>query len=283
MKIKNIFKKKTGDVSVSPAKDLGKLIKLEKPLVIFNVETTGWSLTADRVIEISYVKIWGDGRTKESNLLLNPEIEITRESAEINGMKSVDLKNKPTFKKMSQELWDIFYNCNYGGFNITDFDLPILKREFLRAGMDFNYTTSSIIDSRIIHSRMEPRTLSSAYRHYCQKEYSPNSKNTATNVGVVTEIILEQFKKFRILRDWDFIFKLHNAQNENHEDVSRKFYWRNGEAYFNFSKYRDVSLFKVAQIDPEFLQWILGADFSEGTKNIVGNALRKAPKKRYSK
>lgn len=282
MKIKNIFKRKIGNRSCSMAKDLSKLVSLEKPLVIFNVETTGWSLTSDRIIEIAYVKIWRDGRVRENNILLNPEIEISRESAEINGMKNVDLKNKPIFKKMSQELWDIFYNCNYGGFNILNFDLPILKREFLRVGMDFNYSTSNIIDSRVIHNFMAPRTLSSAYNYYCQKEYSPHSKNTATNVGVATEIILEQFKKFRVLKDWDFIFKVNSAQNEKHEDVSRKFYWRNGEAYFNFSKYRGVSLFKVAQIDPEFLQWILGADFSDSTKNIVGAALRKAPKKRYS-
>ena len=239
LKLKNIFKKVSDTKLEFSAKNLSKLADLKKPLVIFNVETTGWSLTADKIIEIAYVKIWKDGRVKKDNILLNPEIKISKESEEIHGVKNMDLKNNPTFKKKSQELWDIFYNCGYGGFNILDFDLPILKREFLRAGMDFNYATANILDSKTIYAHMEPRTLSGAYKYYCRKEHVLHASKVTTNIGAVTEVLKEQYKKYGMLKDWDFVFRIHNAQGNKHEDVSRKFYWRNGKAHFNFSKYKE--------------------------------------------
>lgn len=282
LKLKNIFKKVESNKLETVAKKLSKDIKLEKPLVIFNISATGWSLSTDKIIKIAYVKIWKEGRVKKDSILLNPEIKISKESSEINGRKNVELKKYSTFKKRAQEIWDIFNSCCYGGFNIVNFDLPMLKREFLRVGMDFNYSTANIIDSRVVHEHMEPWTLSGAYKFYCKKNYSSYSRDALNDVEIMAEILEKQIKDYRALKDWDFVFRVHNTREAKHEDTRKKFYWKKGEAHFAFSKYRDMPLSKVAKIDPEFLKWIIGADFSEETKNIAGIALRNAPKRRYT-
>ena len=228
--------KKVSDNRLETAtKRLKKLVKLDKPLVIFSLETTGMSISTDKIVEIAYVKIWKDGRIKKDNLLLNPEINISKELTEIHGIKDEDTKNKSTFKEKAQELWDIFNDSNYGGFKIINFSLPVLKREFIRVGMDFNYSTSYIIDSRIVYGHMEPRTLASTYKHYCNKEYDQTVHNGLTDVETITEILKSQLKKYREARDWDFILRINQTQEIRHEDKRKKFYWRNGEAFFAFS------------------------------------------------
>lgn len=261
------------------SKKIIDLIKLDKPLVIFDLETTGLSISLDKIIEIAYVKIFPDGRMVEGDIFLNPEIKISEESIAIHGIANEDVAGKPTFKQIAQTFWGVFENSYYGGFNIINFDLPILRREFLRVGLDFNYDNGQIIDSKIIYNYMEPRTLSAAYKHYCGKDHY-DAHSAIADVRATREILESQLETFEEVRDWGFINKIHKANSDRFVDNDRKFYWRDGEAYFSFSKFRDVSLGKVAQTDPGFLQWMLTADFSDETKNIVKQALAgKLPKK----
>ena len=250
-----------------------KLIKLPKPLVIFEVETTGLGLSMDRVIEIAYLKLYTNGREKSEDVFLNPEIEISDESREIHGITDDQLKDKPYFREKAQEFWDIFYNCYYAGFNILSFDLPFLKREFARAGMNFEYSEKDVLDSKAIFNYMEPRTLSVAYKYYCNKEYEwPRS--ASKNVKTTLAILEKQLRKYKETRDLDFIRNIYKASTDRYIDNTRKFYWRNGKAHFAFSKYIDRSLSEVAEKDPKFLEWIIGADFSDETKNIVIEAMK---------
>lgn len=256
-----------------------QLIKLEKPLVIFDTETTGLSVNLDRIVEIAYLKIKPDGAVLKGDLFLNPEMPIPAEASAVHGIFDDKVKDQPLFKDRAEELWQIFNDGYYSGFNVLAFDLPILKREFLRAGLDFNYAETKIIDTKVVYHFMEPRTLAAAYKFYCKKEHT-DAHSALADVEAVAEILSQQLLKYGETRDWDFIYKIHHAQDDRFVDNDRKFYWRSGEAHLAFSKHRDRSLAEVARQEPGFLEWILKADFSEETKDIVRKALEgELPKK----
>jgi DNA polymerase-3 subunit epsilon len=256
-----------------------KLLELKKPLIIFDLETTGLIMSTDRIIEIAYLKIFPDGRVIRDDLFLNPEMNITAEASAVHGLKNEDVAMMPKFKEKAAELWEVFRDCYYSGFNVVGFDLPLLKREFLRFGYDFVYVKKDIIDAKQIYHFMEPRTLSAAYKFYCGKEHI-DAHSAIADVEVTAEILEKQLETYREVADWEFINKIHTANDDKYVDNERKFYWREGEAYFTFSKFRDQSLESVARTEPGFLNWILTADFSEEVKSIVRKAmLGEFPKK----
>lgn len=260
-------------------KNITQLISLDKSLVIFDLETTGLSVNLDRIIEIAYLKIWLDGSVLKGDLLLNPEISIPAEASAIHGISDEQVKDQPTFKDKAGELWEIFNGGAYSGFNVMAFDLPLLKREFLRVGLDFDYANAKIIDAKVIYHFMEPRTLAAAYKFYCKKEHT-EAHNALADVEATAKILASQLKKYSQIRDWNFIHRIHHGSDGRFVDNDRKFYWRSGEAYFSFSKYKDRPLYEIAAEDPGFLNWILSADFSEETKEIIRKALEgEMPKK----
>ncbi|MDA3840544.1 MAG: 3'-5' exonuclease [Patescibacteria group bacterium] len=256
-------------------------LKLDKPIIIFDLETTGLIMTMDRIIEIAYIKIFPNGKVVKEDIYLNPEMKISEESMAVHGITDEQVADKPTFKDKAQEFWDIFANSYYGGFNVIGFDLPLLKREFVRVGMDFEYTNDDIVDSKTIFHEMEKRTLSAAYNFYCGKEHV-DAHNALADVEVSAEVLIGQIEQYKDILDWEFINKIHNNSNSDRfVDNDRKFYWRDGEAYFSFSKFKDTPLKKVAETETGFLNWIIGADFSEETKDIVKKALSgEFPKKK---
>lgn len=253
-------------------KKIYKSLSLDKPLVIFDIEATGLSISSDKIIEFAYVKIWENGTVKEEDFFFNPEIDIAPEATAVHGITNDMTKDKETFKEKAQYLWEIFNDSYYAGFNIINFDLPILRREFIRVGMDFDYDANHVIDIREIYRYMAPRTLFSAYEYYCGKELKLGH-TAPLNTQVALEILSKQLDKYKEIRDWDFIKKINHRSEDDFIDVARKFYWRKGEAYFAFSKYKDRPLKMVAKEDKKFLEWILTADFSEETKNVIRQAL----------
>lgn len=257
---------------MSKNKKINELIKLDKPLVIFDLETTGLSTSLDRIVEIAYLKIAPDGEISKGDIFLNPEISIPKEASEVHGITNEQVENEPTFKDKARELFEVFSGCDYGGFNIVSFDLPMLKREFMRAGLDFDFADAKIIDSKVIYHHMEPRTLSAAYKFYCKKEHE-EAHSALGDVEATTEILGRQLEQYEEIRDWEFVYKIHHIADERFVDAGRKFFWRDGEAYFAFSKYRGQPLREIVESDAGFLEWVLGADFSEETKEIVRKAL----------
>ncbi len=247
---------------------LVKLLKLDKPLLIFDITATGLGISSDKIIHLAYVKIWPDNRTKKDEIYFNPEFRISAESMAIHGIRNQFLADKPTFREKSQEVWDIFCDCYYSGFNIQYFDLPILRREFIRVGMDFDYSDEKIIDSRTIFRYMAPRTISLAYEYYLGKEYK-GQYNASTHTEVIIDILIKQLEKYQEARNPEFLKMIHETNDTNQLGLTREFYWVNGVAYFAFSKYKDQSVASVAKKDKDFLNWILEADFREDTKNII--------------
>jgi DNA polymerase III subunit epsilon len=265
-------------------KELPKLLNIKKPLLFFDLETTGPAISFDRVIEIAYMKIFPNGRVVKDDLLMNPECEISEESTEIHGIKNNDIQGKPTFREKAQELWEVFNNCFYSGYNIVNFDLPILRREFLRVGLDFAYKYDQIIDSKFILQYMEPRSLSNTYRFYFRKEL-PNalkSSKTMTEVEAAMKILLKQVKKYDEIKDIAFINEIHKNKDIDkvYSNTTKKFYWKNGETYFAFSRYKDKALSKIAESDRAWMEWLLTADFPNDLKHIVAKSLKACEGKR---
>jgi DNA polymerase III subunit epsilon len=251
-----------------------EILGLDKPLVIFDIETTGPLISTDKIIEIAYLKIWGNDKVKREDIYINPEMPIGKEAGTVHGLTDDNLVGKPTFHDKAQELFDVFNNCYYGGFSIVNFDLPILRREFVRIGMDFEYTAEQIIDAREIFRYLEPKNLAAAYVHYCHKEIK-QKPGAMGDTEITAEVLLAQMEKYQDLMQLDFVKKIYYPAGEAYRDNSQKFYWHKGETYFSFSQYKDQRVTEVAGTDPEFLRWMMTADFSNETKAIIKQALAK--------
>lgn len=254
-------------------KKIHKLLKLDKPLVIFDVETTGPNISNDKIVEVAYLKSWGNGMTKIDDIFLNPEIKISSESFALHGISNKSLENSPKFRDKARELWEVFNGSYYSGYSIINFDLPILRREFLRVGMDLEYDYSRIVDSNKIFHYMEPKNLAAAYQHYCRKDFKKGHR-ALFGVNICLDILSRQIENYEEVMNMDFLSQMYQVDMDVFRDNAQKFYWEKGKIYFAFSKYRNKSLSWVAEKDPKFLEWILSAEFSEKTKHIIREALK---------
>lgn len=254
-------------------KKIIKLLDINGPLVVFDVQTTGLAISTDKIVELAYVKVWPNGRIKRGDIMLNPEMNISLEATAVHGIKNEDIQDKPTFRDKSQEIWDIFNDSHYSGFNVANFDLPIIRREFVRVGMDFDYDEKRVIDSRVLFNYMAPRSLSMAYEHYCKKQFK-HDYNAVLDTDSAAEILMRQLEKYEEVRNIKFINSIQETSGSKiHTDNVKKIYWIDGIAHFAFSKYKDKTVKQVSKEDPAFLKWILEAEFPREVKNIVRIAL----------
>ena len=255
-----------------------KYLNLDKPVIIFDCETTGMAISSDKIINIAYIKIFKEGLIKKDDIMFNPEMRIEQEATSIHGIRNKHVKDMPAFKEKARELWDIFNGCYYSGFNVANFDLLILRREFIRVGFDFAYSAKDIIDTKKIFNHLSPRTLSGAYLYYCKKELK-QANSAMFDTEAAAEILAQQLEKYKEVRNREFLNKVHDeSQDIDFNSGTQKFYWISGEAYFAFSKYKNKSLEWVYKKDREFLEWMLQSDFSVNTKNIVSATIDKFKK-----
>ena len=145
-------------------------LNLTKPLIVFDLETTGLDLVKDRIIQISYIKVYPDGREERENLFVNPEMPIPADVTKLTGITEEDVSGAKTFKQLSAHLAEKFKGCDFAGFNSNRFDVPLLCEEFLRAGVDFDFSKSRLIDAQVIYHKMEKRNLAAAYKFYCGRK-----------------------------------------------------------------------------------------------------------------
>ena len=145
-------------------------LNLTKPLIVFDLETTGLDLVADRIIQISYIKVYTDGKEERENFFINPGKPIPAIVTELTGISDEDVADAPTFKQKAKELADNFAGCDFAGFNSNRFDVPMLAEEFLRAGIDFDFSKCRLIDAQNIYHKMERRNLAAAYKFYCGRK-----------------------------------------------------------------------------------------------------------------
>lgn len=240
------------------------MLKLDKPLAIIDLETTGINLATDRIVEISMLKVYPDGRRESKTIRMHPGIKIPKESSDIHGITDADVVNSPKFKEVAHEIRSFLDNCDIAGYNSNRFDLPMLVEEFLRADIGFD-ENRRYIDVMRIFTLMEKRTLEAAYKFFCDKELV-NAHSAEADVNATYEVLLGQLTKYGENLKAD-IQSLHDFTKDGEfVDFGRRMVFKDGREYFNFGKYNGQSVEDVYKKEPQYFDWIINNDFPLHTK-----------------
>lgn len=271
-------------------------LNLKKPLVVFDLETTGLDIVNDRIIQLSFIKVYPDGKEDRGDHLINPGKHIPEMITELTGIDDEKVKDAPSFKQISTTLAETFKGCDFAGFNSNRFDVPMLAEEFLRAGIDFDFSKCRLIDAQAIFHKMERRNLAAAYKFYCGRKmeedfeaHRADQDTEATYRVLMGELDMyskeQQDEDERILpNDMDFLAEF-SKQNDN-VDFAGRMIWapitdkegkpltdKDGkpqlQEVFNFGKYKDYPVAEVLKKDPGYYSWMLGADFPNNTKQVL--------------
>jgi DNA polymerase-3 subunit epsilon len=240
-------------------------LQLKRPLVVFDLETTGTSVNSDRIVEFSYIKVMPDGTENVKTLRFNPGIPIPHEVSLIHGIYDEDVKDAPLFKQKAKELAEEFKGCDFAGFNSNKFDFPLMVEEFLRAGVEFDVENRKFVDAQRIFHMMEQRTLTAAYKFYCNKELV-NAHSAEADTIATLEVLKAQIERYENLEnDVDF---LHNftKQDKNVDLAGRIIYNNDGIPVFNFGKHKGKAVQEVFKTDFGYYDWMMNGDFAEDTK-----------------
>lgn len=241
-------------------------LNLKRPIVFFDLETTGTNITSDRIVEISVIKLYPDGHEETRTRRINPEMPIPAEASAIHHIFDEDVAKEPTFKEIAKSLAAFFTGCDIAGFNSNRFDIPVLDQEFQRVGVKFDFTRPRFVDVQTIYHKREPRTLSAAYRFYCggdlEAAHSANADTRAT-----LEVLKAQLDHYPDLpNDIDQLSE-YSAQNRNVDLVGRLIYDDNRRPVINFGKYKGRLAEEVLRRDPGYYSWIMQGDFPQNTKD----------------
>jgi len=258
-------------------------LKLNKPLVIFDLETTGLDLVKDRVIQLSYIKVYPDGHEERGNELVNPEKTIPDEVVQLTGISNDDVKDKPTFKQLATKLSAVFTGADIAGFNSNHFDVPLLAEEFLRAGIDFDFSKCRLIDACTIFKKMEQRNLAAAYKFYCGRKMEDDfeAHRADQDTEATYRVLMGELDKYapganedpeKVLENDIQALADFSKQNDN-VDFAGRIVWAEVKGQrtevFNFGKHKGVPVAEVLRFDPGYYSWILGGDFSYNTKQVL--------------
>lgn len=243
-------------------------LKLKNPIIFFDIEATGLNLVTDRIVEISYLKVFPDGREECKTLRVNPTIAIDPKAIAIHGITNEDVKDCPTFKEIAQTLVNTFEGCDFAGYSSNKFDLPMLAEEFLRLDIDFDLKKRKFIDVQVIFHKMEQRTLSAAYKFYCEKDLA-NAHSAEADTRATFEVLQSQIERYSNLEnDVDKLSEF-SAQTRNVDFVGRIVLNENGVETINFGKYRGVPVEEVFAKDPAYYGWVMNGEFPLYTKKVL--------------
>lgn len=258
-------------------------LSLEKEIVFFDIESTGLNIMKDRIVQIALIKLFpGDKEPEEAELLINPQMPISKESMAIHGITPDMVRNKPTFQAVAKRIFDWIGDADIGGYNSNRFDIPMLMEEFARAGLDFDIQNRRLIDVQRIFYRMEPRTLKAAYAKFCGKDLK-DAHNALADVRATVDVLKGQLDAYK---DVDFedgdgyvtekpiqndIQKLHDFTNDlTTVDVTNRLKYNNeGDIVFNFGKYLNQRVSDVLKENKQYNRWIQEKDFSHQVKKII--------------
>ena len=251
-------------------------LKLQKPIVFFDLETTGVNAIHDRIVEISYIKVFPDGNEESKTLRINPERHIPEQSSAIHGIYDEDVKDCPTFKQVARDIAAIFVNSDIAGFNSNYFDVPMLVEEMLRAGIDFDITKCRLIDVQNIYHKLEQRTLSAAYKFYCGKNLE-DAHSAQADTRATYEVLKAQLDKYpdKLNNDVQFLSS-YSKMNDNVDFAGRIIYNDKHIPVFNFGKYKGQSVEDVLARDPGYYGWMMQGDFPQNTKQVLTKLRLKA-------
>jgi DNA polymerase-3 subunit epsilon len=256
-------------------------LNLKNPIIFLDLETTGINVATDRIVEITILKVLPNGKEEAKTYRLNPTIPIDPRAIAIHGITDEDVKDCPTFAEIAQSLVKEFEGSDFAGFNSNKFDFPMLAEEFLRAEVDFDLKKRKFVDVQVIFHKMEQRTLSAAYKLYCNKELE-NAHSSHADTLATYEVFQAQLDKYMgqkfvdaagnasepIINDIDFLSKFSSHTN-NVDFVGRIIYNEKNQEVFNFGKYKGVPVDEVLKKDPGYYSWMMNGDFPLYTKKVM--------------
>lgn len=244
-------------------------LNLKNPLVFFDLETTGTNIVRDRIVELSYLKVFPNGKKEMKTRRINPEMPIPAEATAIHGISDEDIKDSPTFKQIARSLADQIEGCDLAGFNSSRFDIPLLAEEFLRVGVDIDFSKRKFIDVQIIFHKKEQRTLEAAYKFYCDKTLEDAHSAEADTLATY-EVLKAQLDRYPdLVNDMEKLATEYSSFNDNVDLAGRIIKDENGVEVFNFGKHKGKPVSVVLKNEPSFYAWMMDSEFPLNTKQVL--------------
>ncbi len=240
-------------------------LQLTRPLAFIDLETTGTNVATDRIIEIAVIKVMPDKSVLNKTKRINPGIPIPAATTAIHGITDEDVKDAPYFKQVANEYKQFLENCDIAGYNSNRFDVPLLVEEFLRLDLNFDIKSRKFVDVQKIFHLMEKRTLSAAYKFYCDKDLE-NAHSAEADAIATYEILEAQLTRYeeQLKPEVDALATF--TKEDDYVDFARRMTIQNGVELFNFGKYKGRPVRDVLKIEPQYYDWMMKADFPLNTK-----------------
>jgi DNA polymerase-3 subunit epsilon len=243
-------------------------LNLTKPICFFDLETTGVNITTDRIVEIAILKVHPNGKEESKTWLINPEMVIPKEVIAIHGITNEDVADKPTFKEVAKDVYNMIKDSDLGGFNSNRFDIPLLAEELLRAEVDFDMKNRVAVDVQTIFHKMEQRTLGAAYKFYCEKELV-GAHGAEADTRATFEVLKAQIAKYEeIENDTKFLAEF-SSRKQFADFAGFIVFNKKGEECFSFGKHKGKLVSDVLESEPGYFGWLLNADFPLYTKKVL--------------
>lgn len=243
-------------------------LKLAKPICFFDLETTGTNVAKDRIVEISILKIFPNGNKESKTWLVNPEMDIPAEVVAVHGISNEKVANEPTFKQLSKEIYNMIKDSDLAGFNSDRFDIPLLAEEMLRAEVDFDMKHMVSVDVQTIFHKMEQRTLSAAYKFYCDKSLE-DAHSAAADTNATYEVLLAQLDRYPELENNVKKLSEFTTRRQTIDFAGFIAKDKKGEPIFTFGKHKNKKVHDVLEKEPGYFGWIMNADFPLYTKKVL--------------
>ena len=243
-------------------------LNLNKPICFFDLETTGIRITSDRIVEISILKVFPNGKEEKKTWLVNPEMPIPPQTTAIHGISNEKVADAPTFKMLAKEINSWIVDADLGGFNSNRFDIPILAEEMLRAGMDFDMKNRQSVDVQTIFHKMEQRTLTAAYKFYCDKNLE-NAHSAEADTIATYEVLKAQLDRYKALENNTKFLAEFSTRQKFADFAGFIRFDEDGEEYFSFGKHKGKKVTEILNKEPGYFGWLLDADFPLFTKKVL--------------
>ncbi|KAB1154661.1 3'-5' exonuclease [Tenacibaculum aiptasiae] len=258
-------------------------LNLAKPIVFFDLETTGVNIAKDRVVEISILKVFPNGNKESKTWLVNPEIEIPKESSDIHGITNEKVVTEPIFKELAPKINEMIAGCDLAGFNSNRFDIPLLAEELMRAGIDFDMKNRKAIDVQVIFHKKEQRTLSAGYQFYCGKELV-GAHGAEADTNATYEILMAQIEKYDDIDNTVEALSEYSAHGKRADFAGFVLMNDKDQEIFSFGKYKGRTVEEVFKENPGYNAWIQNADFPLYTKKVLREVKERmsSPKKKMT-
>lgn len=243
-------------------------LKLTKPICFFDLETTGINVAKDRIVEISILKIFPNGNKESKTWLVNPEMEIPPAVIAVHGISNEKVANEPTFKVLSKEIYTMIKDSDLGGFNSDRFDIPLLAEEMLRADVDFDMKNMVSVDVQTIFHKMEKRTLSAAYKFYCDKDLE-DAHSAEADTNATYEVLLSQLERYPDLENNVKKLSEFTTRKKSLDFAGFIGVDEDGIPIFSFGKHKGKTVDEVLEKEPGYFGWLINADFPRYTKKVL--------------